>query len=661
VVGDERDVFRRNAVSERNDRGDWSERRPAEGVRIIRAEEAQAALDAGEAAGKRPDDELRFGDVPPAPSGPRPQHRFPLPDSVDPASAVPRPPLAVPVHEERSRGRRVSPGDRDWAGERPAEATSPTASPVQQSFGDAERTASPAPSGGWSEPAEPWDVGERTTEMDVPGHAVVPPAAIEPGEAPWMKERSTPSAESPDPTRISGTAWAPEPAGGTWAAESPKLPSDPEPTRAAERPAGDAGPTGGTEMPHWSEPPTGEVPKILIGDHDEDGDDLAAWRALGTRGTRWRDTGEDWEELDELGDLADLAPEGALDQTRSEHSDLYSFDEDFERAEAERTGSVPVADFSTDDFEPVPVRAAAGSAIPAARPRHTRSSQRRARSDPGDRMDGARRGGGEDLPSRVVVGIGLIVLLIICYAIGSKALVVLSTVVITAAAAEAYGMLQRAGFRPATLLGLVGTVGVCLGAYWKGVEALPLVSVLVFGGAMMWYLLRIVEARPLANAAVTTMTFMWVAVLGSFSALMLRAHHGRGLFLGAVVVGVAADIAAFLVGRWIGDRPMAPDVSPGKTVEGFIGGLVGALIVGAIIGKELTPWGGMKHGLVLGLVVGLLAPAGDLFESMIKRDLGVKDSGSILPGHGGLLDRFDSLLVVLPAAFYVATLFSIVR
>jgi phosphatidate cytidylyltransferase len=88
---------------------------------------------------------------------------------------------------------------------------------------------------------------------------------------------------------------------------------------------------------------------------------------------------------------------------------------------------------------------------------------------------------------------------------------------------------------------------------------------------------------------------------------------------------------------------------------------VAAVIVGAIVGKELTPWGGMKHGLLLGVIVGLIAPAGDLFESMIKRDLGVKDSGSLLAGHGGLLDRFDSLLVVLPAAFYVATLFSIVR
>jgi phosphatidate cytidylyltransferase len=412
------------------------------------------------------------------------------------------------------------------------------------------------------------------------------------------------------------------------------------------------------------------VPRILAEDPRESEpseDDLAAWNALGSRSMRWRDESDDWSDADEIGELVgDVEPVGALDQTRSEHSDIYSFDEDFERVEAERIGGAAVvADFDDDDLAPE-AEATQNRAHQTAqsRARHGRTGAHGPASRQPGRVGppgGSSGGGQDDLASRVAVGAGLIILLLIAYAIGSKALVVLAAAVIVAAAAEAYGMLQRSGFRPATLLGLVATVGLVFGAYWKGIEALPLATVLVFVGSMMWYLLRIVEARPLANVAVTTMAFVWVGILGSYSSVMLRASHGKGLLLGAVVVAIAADIGAFVVGRSIGSRPMAASISPSKTIEGFIGGLIAALIVGAIVGKELTPWGGMRHGLVLGLIVGLAAPAGDLFESMIKRDLGVKDSGMALPGHGGLLDRFDSVLVALPAAYYLATLQHIVK
>jgi phosphatidate cytidylyltransferase len=255
-----------------------------------------------------------------------------------------------------------------------------------------------------------------------------------------------------------------------------------------------------------------------------------------------------------------------------------------------------------------------------------------------------------------VIGVVLLALLFIAYAIGPKALVAFSVVVVVASIAEAYNMTRAPGFRPATLLGLVATVGCVLGAYWKGIGAIPVVTVLLFVGTMLWYVLGVVEARPLANAAVTVMVFVWVSVLGSFSGVLLQKHDGKGLFLGAVLVAVAADVFAFAVGRMIGSRPLAPNISPNKTLEGFIGGLVGALIVGAIVGKTVHPWSGVRYGLILGLVVGLIAPVGDLFESMLKRDLGVKDSGSLLGGHGGLLDRFDGILLALPAAYFVATI-----
>jgi phosphatidate cytidylyltransferase len=415
-------------------------------------------------------------------------------------------------------------------------------------------------------------------------------------------------------------------------------------------------------LPPWTDPPTGDVPVIIPenGREDANDDDLEAWKALGDSGTRWRDAADDWSDVDEIGDLAgDLPPVGALDQTRSEQSDLYSFDEEFERIKSERTGAgATLADFDSGVEPPAAPTGTPTGAASKGRGRtgaHRPSKSQSSRTGPPDRRED------ENLVTRVLVGVGLLVLLAVAYAVGSKALLVLSAAIVVAAAAEAYGMLQRSGFRPATLLGLVAAVGLVFGAYWKGIETLPLAVVLVFAGSMAWYLLRIVEARPLANVAVTTTAFIWVALFGSYAAVMLRASHGKGLLLGTVVVAVATDIGGFVVGRWIGSRPMAPTISPGKTVEGFIGGLVAALIAGAIVGKEVTPWGGMRHGLVLGLIIGIVAPAGDLFESMIKRDLGVKDSGSLLPGHGGLLDRFDSLLLALPAAYYIATTFSLIK
>jgi phosphatidate cytidylyltransferase len=261
------------------------------------------------------------------------------------------------------------------------------------------------------------------------------------------------------------------------------------------------------------------------------------------------------------------------------------------------------------------------------------------------------------------VGTGLVLaaLFVICYLIGPAALVGLATVAIAGCALEAFVMFQRAGFRPATLVGAVGSGGAVLAAYWKGTASMPLVFVVVLFASLVWYLLRVVEARPVVNVAVTFFGFAWVGVLGSFAALLLQAPRGEHLFLGAVVPTVAADMVAWFVGSRLGRHPLAPATSPSKTWEGFIGGGIAALVAGALIGAELAPWGGARHGLELGLVVALMAPLGDLVQSMVKRDLRLKDSGALLPGHGGLLDRFDSLLFVLPSTYFLVVVLHIIK
>ena len=665
-------------MNERDEIASRQESKLGEGVRILKAEEAQAALDAGEAAGRRPDDQLRFGDVPPAPSGPRPAHRFPLPDSVNPAEAVALPPLAQSPGEPPSPRRsstRLPPKVRG----RPSELlTEPALEGNDEDLTGQSRkeddVTSPQDRGSKRRPA-----GDRGPSGTVRG-----PVALAPS--------------GPD-DRTTELALGPSVAG--------------EETPGAISLSGSHG-----DMPHWTDPPTGEVPRLRLDEDFPDlGDGYNQGKVAPGREAHWRDE-HSWYEEDILSDLAgDEPPVGALDSSRSEHSDLYSFDEDFERVTS-RTGPNPVIDLlDQDDVAVAPrnpsrrelrskgrsrpqakVSAAdfvaedepLGTPGPVEEPPGGLRSPSTVRTDrrgavrrgvangsestggrlgptrPSSGRPGQRRGQQispaepqDDLRGRVLVGVGLVAALIVAYAVGSKGLVVLAAAVCVVAAAEAYRMVQGAGFSPATLLGLVATAGCVLGAYWKGSEGVVVVTAIAFAGTILWYVLGIVEARPLVNVAVTIMVFVWVGVLGAFAALLLRQPHGKGEFLGAVLVAVAADIAAYFVGRAIGSRPLAPSISPNKTLEGYLGGVIGAIIIGAIVGKAITPWGGMRHGLVLGLLVGLIAPAGDLFESLLKRDLMLKDSGTILGGHGGVLDRFDALLLALPAAYFVVITFKL--
>jgi phosphatidate cytidylyltransferase len=109
-----------------------------------------------------------------------------------------------------------------------------------------------------------------------------------------------------------------------------------------------------------------------------------------------------------------------------------------------------------------------------------------------------------------------------------------------------------------------------------------------------------------------------------------------------------------LVGSQFGKTALAPQLSPNKTLEGLLGGMTASIIVSAAIVNNITPWSDLGHALSLGVLVAIMAPLGDLCESMIKRDLKIKDFGTLLPGQGGILDRFDAILFCLPAVYYLA-------
>ncbi|MSV41348.1 MAG: phosphatidate cytidylyltransferase, partial [Actinobacteria bacterium] len=191
----------------------------------------------------------------------------------------------------------------------------------------------------------------------------------------------------------------------------------------------------------------------------------------------------------------------------------------------------------------------------------------------------------------------------------------------------------------------------------EGDAAFPLVAMLVVVFTFLWYLLEVVKARPTINISLTLMVFAWIGIMGAFAGLLLRPDPaGTGLLLGVVICAVGGDIGSYFVGRASGHTPLLPRVSPNKTLEGLIGGAVTSIVLGGIIGVVLHPWAdkGILAGLALGLVVAIAAPIGDLSESLIKRELGVKDISSFLPGHGGFLDRFDAILFTLPVGYYLA-------
>ncbi|MGP8058248.1 MAG: phosphatidate cytidylyltransferase [Acidimicrobiales bacterium] len=265
---------------------------------------------------------------------------------------------------------------------------------------------------------------------------------------------------------------------------------------------------------------------------------------------------------------------------------------------------------------------------------------------------------GRDLQAAVVSGVAIGVIALICFKLGTVASVTLITVLAALAVIEAYAAFRKAGYHPATLLGIVATVSLMIATYNKGLEALPLVIVLVIAFTLLWHIVGVEKVPdPVQSTAATVFVFCWIGVFASFAALLLNPtlfpdRHGIAFLLGAIIAAVAYDIGALAVGAWIGRHPLAPSISPNKTWEGCVGGAVAAVLASVIIVHFISPWT-LGKAAALGLVVAVVSPIGDLGESLVKRGLGLKDMGRILPGHGGLLDRLDGLLFVLPATYYL--------
>ena len=152
------------------------------------------------------------------------------------------------------------------------------------------------------------------------------------------------------------------------------------------------------------------------------------------------------------------------------------------------------------------------------------------------------------------------------------------------------------------------------------------------------------------SLSVTITVAVWVG-FGAYAFPIIESDQYVALVLAAVAGVALMDIAQYFVGRFLGRTPLAPVVSPKKTWEGLVGGVLVVLLYGAVLGYlEIEPFD-LTSGLLLGAVIAVVGPVGDLAVSSVKRTIGVKDMGALLPGHGGILDRIDSLLFVIPAVW----------
>lgn len=231
---------------------------------------------------------------------------------------------------------------------------------------------------------------------------------------------------------------------------------------------------------------------------------------------------------------------------------------------------------------------------------------------------------------------------------------------------EFYAMMKAKGYRPYTWLGILCGLALSLHVY-RGGLSIALLLTLTLMLVMIIELFRRETAHALNHIAITVMGVLYVAWLGSHLILLREARGvaGAGDDLGARLVFLVAaitwvgDTASYLVGIAVGRRPLLPRVSPAKTVEGAVGGLLGSAGAGVLCAATFAPFLTLPGAAMLGVAGGACGQLGDLVESLLKRSVGIKDSAGLIPGHGGVLDRFDSLLFSAPLLYYYLRFFVI--
>ncbi|MGE7436205.1 MULTISPECIES: phosphatidate cytidylyltransferase [Kitasatospora] len=265
--------------------------------------------------------------------------------------------------------------------------------------------------------------------------------------------------------------------------------------------------------------------------------------------------------------------------------------------------------------------------------------------------------GGRNLQAAIGVGVGLGAVIVASLFFVK----VLFLVVVVAAAAVGVWELssrltERKGIATPLYPLLAGAVAMPVLGYWAGAQWAAAALALTGLAIMIWRMNQPPE-NYLRDITAGIFTAFYVPFLATFVALMLAAADGPQRIVLFLVVTICSDTGAYAVGYKFGRNKLAPTISPGKTREGLAGGVGLSMIAGALIMQYVIDGGQWWQGLILGGCAAVTATLGDLAESMIKRDLGIKDMGTLLPGHGGIMDRLDSLLPTAPVVWLLLAAF----
>jgi len=255
-----------------------------------------------------------------------------------------------------------------------------------------------------------------------------------------------------------------------------------------------------------------------------------------------------------------------------------------------------------------------------------------------------------DLLARVLVAVPAAVVAIVFVDLGGTAWALFMIAISWVCLHELYRMLPR--WRPAPVVGFAAAAAMVLAANYGSLRGVMLVTVAAIPVAFLAVVARGGGGTPTVSIAGTLLGVYWLGLAFAHAVLLRRLDHGGGILIDILVGTFLGDTAAYLGGRLFGRRPLAPAISPKKTWEGLFCGMLIAILSVFVAGLNQT-WLTQGDALLLGVTVAVLGPLGDLFESLVKRDAGIKDAGNLFGAHGGALDRLDAVIFTVVAGYYV--------